>query len=72
MKFCKRTISNTVKNTQNKPGATGQKESDQVSFAQRFDNPSEKIKKDQKGMEYYKEDIKKPKHVLYQLLIIAF
>ena len=50
-------VADPVKDPENEPGGSCQKEDNQVCFPERLKNPTEKIEQDQGGVEYYEENI---------------
>ena len=53
------TVSQSIKDTQDKPGCGSQQEADKIQTPGKLPDPSEQVKEDEAGMKDCKEDVKK-------------
>jgi len=53
------TVSQSIKDSQDKPGSGGQQEADEIQTPGFLPDPSEQVEEDEAGMEDCKEEVKK-------------
>ena len=61
-----RTVSQSIKDSQDKPGSGGQQKADEIQTPGFLQDPSEQVEEDKAGMKNCKEEVKK----LHPLLIV--
>ena len=53
------TVSQSIKDSQDKPGSGGQQEADEIQTPGKLPDPTEQVKEDEAGMKDCKEEVKK-------------
>ena len=59
------TVSQSIKDSQDKPGSGGQQEADEIQTPGKLPDPSEQVEDDEAGMKDCKEEVKKLHPLLF-------